>query len=70
MLLQLRDRVIGDCVSLLLSEPVLQATYDLAGAPQRESNRVPEHFSLRHARENIKRTIIQATTSCVASLKA
>jgi hypothetical protein len=28
---------------------LLQATYDLSGAPQCEGNRVPKDFSLRHS---------------------
>jgi hypothetical protein len=35
---QLRDGVIGDGVSLLFSQPFLQATDDLSGAPQCEGN--------------------------------
>ena len=50
-LLQLRHRVIRDGVSLIFVQPFLQTAYDLGGAPQRESNRVLEHFSLRHSRE-------------------
>ena len=43
-------RLIRDRISLLFGQALFQAAYDLAGAPQRESNRVPEDFSLRHAR--------------------
>jgi hypothetical protein len=46
---QLRDGVIGHRVTFLFSQPLLQATYDLSGAPQCEGNRVPKDFSLRHS---------------------
>ena len=49
MLLKLRDRVICDCVSLLLGQPFLQAAYDLAGPPKCEGDCVPKHFSSCHA---------------------
>src|SRR5215471_802539 len=45
---KLLDRVIGDCKLLRFSQPFLQASDDLAGAPQGESNRVSEDFSFRH----------------------
>ena len=48
MLLELRNRVIGDGKSLVLRQTFFQTAYDLAGAPQSESDRVPEDFSLRH----------------------
>jgi hypothetical protein len=47
-LLELRDGVIRYRVSLLFGQTFFQATYDLAGAPQREGNRVPEDFSPCH----------------------
>jgi hypothetical protein len=31
------------------SQPLFQATYDLAGTPQCEGNCVPKDFSLRHS---------------------
>jgi hypothetical protein len=40
--------VIGHRVTFLFSQPLLQATYDLAGASQCEGNCVPKDLSLRH----------------------
>ena len=42
------DGVIGDGKSLLFGQPVLQASYDLAGAPQGERDCVPKDFSSCH----------------------
>ena len=41
--------MIGHRVTFLFSQPLLQATYDLSGAPQCEGNRVPKDLSLRHS---------------------
>ena len=41
--------MIGHRVSLLFSQPLFQAAYDLAGTPQCEGNCVGKDFSLRHA---------------------
>jgi hypothetical protein len=49
-LLQLRDSVIGDGETLVLRQTFFQTSYDLARAPQGESDRVSEDFSLRHWR--------------------
>ena len=40
--------MIGDGKSFVLRQTFFQTAYDLAGAPQGESDRVPEHLSLRH----------------------
>jgi hypothetical protein len=41
--------MIGDSKSLVLRQTFFQTEYDLAGAPQSESDRVSEDFSFRHA---------------------
>jgi len=48
-LFELRNGVIGDGVTLFLGQTFFQSTYDLAGAPQGESDRVPKYFSPRQA---------------------
>jgi putative SOS response-associated peptidase YedK len=40
--------VIGDGIALVLRQSFFQTSYDLSGAPQSESDRVSEDFSLRH----------------------
>ena len=42
---QLGDDVIGECVTLVLTEPFLQTAYDLARAPECVCNRIPKDFS-------------------------
>jgi hypothetical protein len=37
--------VVRDGVTLVLGQSFFQTAYDLSGAPERESDRVPEHFS-------------------------
>jgi hypothetical protein len=47
-LFKLLDSVVSYCKSFLFSQTFFQSTYDLAGAPQGEGNRISEDFSLRH----------------------
>ena len=48
-LLELRDSVVRDDVTLILGQSFFQTAYDLSGAPECESYRVPKDFSLGHA---------------------
>jgi hypothetical protein len=45
---KLLNCVIGDCKPLLFIQPFFQASDDLAGAPKRIGDGVPEDLSLRH----------------------
>jgi hypothetical protein len=71
---KLRDGVIGHRVSLLFSQPLFQAAYDLAGAPQREGNCVVKDFSLRHGssehKEKSRYILCRALQEAQAGLKA
>ena len=53
-LFKLGDSVVRDGVTLVLGQTFFQTAYDLSGAPECESDRVPKHFSLGHASEEHK----------------
>jgi hypothetical protein len=58
-LFQLRDSVVRDGVTLVLSQTFFQTAYDLSGAPECEIYRV--HFCLGHSpRDDHRREAYQA----------
>jgi hypothetical protein len=57
-LFKLGDSVVRHGVTLVLGQSCFQTAYDLSGAPECESYRVPKHFSLGHfPLEHIENTI-------------
>jgi hypothetical protein len=57
-LFKLGDGVVRHGVTLVLGQSCFQTAYDLSGAPECESYRVPKHFSLGHfPLEHIENTI-------------